>query len=192
MSENFIRDKIFVSYSHKDRWWLEEFQRMMTPHVRSGKLLIWSDICIPAGSHWRKEIDKALSESRVALLAVSDHFMHSDFIHKIELPSLLLAAQEDGVQICWCLLSACIFEDTTIGGMQAAHDISKSFDKMGPAQRKETLKRVAKSVMSLYESISPSISRQEIEDFGPRDNARSGKSQTSVLTAKDVAFSNSQ
>jgi small subunit ribosomal protein S1 len=188
MSDNFIRDKIFVSYSHKDRWWLEEFQRMMTPHVRSGRLLIWSDTCIPTGSHWRKEIDKALSESRVAVLAVSDHFMHSDFIHKIELPSLLLAAQEDGVQICWCLLSACIFEDTTIGAMQAAHDISKSFDKMGPAQRKETLKTVAKSVMSLYESISPSISRQEIEDYGPRDNARSGKSQTSVLTATDVAF----
>ncbi len=161
---------------------------MMTPHVRSGKLLIWSDTCIPTGSHWRKEIDKALSESRVAVLAISDHFMHSDFIQKIELPSLLLAAQEDGVQICWCLLSACIFEDTTIGSMQAAHDISKSFDKMGPAQRKETLKRVATSVMSLYESFSPSISRQEIEDYGPRDNARSGKSQTSVITATDVAF----
>jgi small subunit ribosomal protein S1 len=114
--------------------------------------------------------------------------MHSDFIHKIELPSLLLAAQEDGVRICWCLLSACIFEDTTIGSLQAAHDISKSFDKMGPAQRKETLKSVAKSVMSLYENISPSISWQEDEASGPSDNAQSRKSQTSVLTATDVAF----
>jgi small subunit ribosomal protein S1 len=189
MSEALVRDKIFVSYSHKDRWWLEEFQRMMTPHVRSGKLLIWSDTCIPTGSHWRKEIDKALSESRVAVLAISDHFMHSDFIQKIELPSLLHAAQEDGLQICWCLLSACIFEDTTIGTIQAAHDISKSFDKMAPAQRKETLKQVAKSVMSLYESVSPSIShQQEIEDSWQRENSRTGRSKTAVLTATDTAF----
>jgi hypothetical protein len=188
MSETLVRDKIFVSYSHKDSWWLEEFKRMMTPQVRSGKLLIWSDTSIPTGSHWREEIIKALSESRVAVLAVSDHFMHSDFIHKIELPSLLLAAQEDGVRICWCLLSACIFEDTTIGSLQAAHDISKSFDKMRPAQRKETLKSVAKSVMSLYENISPSISWQENEASGTSDNAHSRKSQTSVLTATDVAI----
>jgi hypothetical protein len=188
MSETLVRDKIFVSYSHEDSWWLKEFMRMMTPQVRSGKLLIWSDTSIPTGSHWREEINKALSESRVAVLAISDHFMHSDFIHKIELPSLLLAAQEDGVRICWCLLSACIFEDTTIGSLQAAHDISKSFDKMGPAQRKETLKSVAKSVMSLYENISPSISWQENEASGPSDNAHSRKSQTSVLTATDVAI----
>jgi hypothetical protein len=74
--------------------------RMMAPYARSGKILLWSDSDIPTGSHWREEIDKALGEARVAVLAVSDHFMQSDFIHRVELPALLLEAENEGVKIC--------------------------------------------------------------------------------------------
>lgn len=182
------RDKVFISYSHHDTWWLEEFMRMMAPLARSGKILLWSDSDIAIGSRWREEIDRALCEARVAVLAISDHFMQSDFIHRVELPHLLLAAENDGVQICWCLLSACIYEDTPIGSLQAAHDISRSFDKMKPAQRKEALKSVACKVMSLYERVSPPLSNQAFNEARDPEAIQGSKTNTGVLTVTSKAF----
>jgi large subunit ribosomal protein L7/L12 len=188
MTETIGRDKVFISYSHQDTWWLEEFMRMITPLARSGKILLWSDADIKTGSRWREEIDRALGEARVAVLAISDHFMQSDFIHRVELPSLLLAAENEGVHICWCLLSACIYEDTPIGSLQAAHDISRSFDKMRPAERKEALKRVAYKVMSLYERASPSFTHQVFDDIRASEANQGSKAHKAVLTVTDTAF----
>jgi|694.fasta_scaffold68974_3 hypothetical protein len=188
MTEAIGRDKVFVSYSHQDTWWLNELMRMMAPYARSGKILLWSDSDIPTGSHWREEIDKALGEARVAVLAVSDHFMQSDFIHRVELPALLLEAENEGVKICWCLLSACIYEDTPIGSLQAAHDISISFDKMSPAQRKEALKIVANKVMFLYENISPSLTRQMFDGTRAPQTNKGSKANTAVLKETDWAI----
>ena len=188
MTETIGRDKVFISYSHQDTWWLEEFMRMMTPLTRSGKILLWSDADIKTGSRWREEIDRALGEARVAVLAISDHFMQSDFIHRVELPSLLLAAENEGVQICWCLLSACIYEGTPMGSLQAAHDISRSFDKMRPAERKEALKRVAYKVMSLYERVSPSFTHQVFDDTSVSEANQGSKAHTAALTETDTPF----
>jgi hypothetical protein len=182
------RDKIFISYSHKDGWWLDELVRMLTPLSRTGKLLIWSDKMIPAGNNWKEEIDKALSEVRVAVLAVSDHFMHSEFINRVELPNLLLAAQEDEIKICWCLLSACIFEDSKIGSIQAAHDISRSFDRMSPAQRKQALKGVAQTISSLYDGMPLSADLTETGASFVEEKAHSDKTRITTLAPPDLAI----
>jgi hypothetical protein len=34
-----IRDKVFISYNHKDQEWLARLQTMMKPLVRSGAVL---------------------------------------------------------------------------------------------------------------------------------------------------------
>ena len=85
---------VFFSYSHEDTEWLEYFEVMLHPLIRSSELTVWSDRQISAGDRWKKEITNALSKAKVAVLLVTPHFLQSDFIHNNELPPLLKAAKK--------------------------------------------------------------------------------------------------
>ena len=129
-----VRDKVFISYSHKDQAWLEQLQTMMKPFVRSGAILPWADTMIHTGADWREQIQTALTTAKVGVTLVSPNFLASDFIAEVELPALLTAAAEEGVQVCWILVSACLHETSGLSRFQAAHDISRPLDSLTPAE----------------------------------------------------------
>lgn len=140
------RDKVFISYSHDDREWMERLERMLQPLVRNGSIDLWSDTEIRPGARWRQEIEQALAAARVAVLLVSDNFLASEFIAKQELPPLLRAAEQEGVTILWIYVSPCLYEATSIGDYQAAHDLRASLLELEPAQQQVTLREVCQRI----------------------------------------------
>jgi TOMM system kinase/cyclase fusion protein len=144
-----IRDKVFISYSHKDQEWLAQLQTMMKPLVRSGAVLPWADTMIRTGADWHEQIQTALTTAKVGVMLVSSNFLASDFIAAVELPALLTAAAEEGLQVCWILVSACLYETSGLSRFQAAHDISRPLDRLTAAELNETLAGIAREINRL-------------------------------------------
>ena len=129
------RDKIFISYSHKDKKLFEEVKTMIAPAIMDGTLDVWDDKRIAPGAKWKEEIRKAVASAKVAVLLVSQHFLNSEFIAKKELRPLLAAAKKEGVTVFWIYLSSCLYERTEIASYQAAHDVSKPLDMLDKPKR---------------------------------------------------------
>jgi TOMM system kinase/cyclase fusion protein len=167
-----IRDKVFISYSHKDQEWLARLQTMMRPLVRAGEVLLWEDTQIHTGADWRKEIQEALATAKVGVLLVSSNFLASDFIAEVELPSLLTAAAEDGLQVCWILVSACLYETSGLVGFQAAHDISHPLDSFTPSELNTTLATIAREIKRLIDIKLPEPLPPDPVLGGPKGDRR--------------------
>ena len=99
--------KVFVSYSHTDREWLERLRVHLKP--LRGSMDIWDDTRIKPGAVWHDEIRSALTGARAAILLVSADFLASDFITTEELPVLLKSAGEGGTEILVLVLGPCRF-----------------------------------------------------------------------------------
>ena len=131
------RDGVFISYSHKDKKWLDRVHTMIKPLVRNGALSVWDDTKILPGSKWQDEIEHALAQARAAILLVSPSFLASDFIANNELHPLLREASSGGLTIFWICLEPCLFEETDLASYQAVHD---------PRQPLSSLRRVDQDV----------------------------------------------
>ncbi len=107
MTETRERDKIFISYSHRDQEWLDKLQIYLKPLERKKLVDRWDDSRIKTGMKWRDEIKKALDSAKIAILLVSSNFLSSDFIAADELPPLLKAAQEEGAVILPIIINPC-------------------------------------------------------------------------------------
>ena len=153
------RNKVFVSYSHKDKKLFEEFKTMLAPAIRNGVVDIWDDTRIVPGAKWKDEILKALASAKVAVLLVSPQFLASEFIAQHELPPLLKAAQDDGVTVFWVYFSSCLYEQTEIATYQAAHDVSKPLDRLDKPERHAVLSKVCAKLVRVAQN-SPAGSPQ--------------------------------
>lgn len=119
------RQRIFISYSHKDSEWLDRVQVHLRPLVREGIIDPWSDTRIAPGGRWRDEIQSALETATAAILLVSADYLASDFVVEHELPTLLSRAQSEGTTILPVILSPCRFSGSELGRFQAVNDPRK-------------------------------------------------------------------
>src|SRR3954466_276670 len=146
------RTKVFISYSHADKEWLERLQRHLKPLVREGRLESWDDTHIQPGDDWKQEIRNALDTAQVAVLLISADFFASDFIDETELPPLLDAAKAKGVRILPVFLSASRFaRNPDLARFQAVNPPDPPLDGMLSAEQEKVLDRLAQTIETIFD-----------------------------------------
>ncbi len=75
------RHKAFVSYSHKDDMYREEFEIHLSTLKRQGLIDVWNDHRIMAGDEIDDTINTNLSSSSLVFLLISPDFIASDYCY---------------------------------------------------------------------------------------------------------------
>ncbi len=142
----YVRDRVFISYSHKDHEWLDRIREALKPYVRHKAVEVWDDQSIAPGAKWKSEIEVALRRTRVAILLVTPSFLASDFVADEELPRILKAASTEGLIILWIAVRASAFAETPLSEFQAANDPSRPLAALTPAEQDAELVAIGKQV----------------------------------------------
>jgi hypothetical protein len=140
------RNEVFISYSQKDKKWLQLVKEALRPYTRKNELNIWDDARIKVGDKWRDEITTALQRASVAVMLVSRNFLASDFIAEIELPQLLDAATNNGLRIIWIAVGDCVVETTSLKDYQAANNPAKPLNSLKKPDLDKALTQIARTI----------------------------------------------
>jgi len=169
-------NRIFLSYSHKDKEWVDRLKVMIAPYLRAAEseLDFWDDSRLQAGQQWDAEIHRALAEAGVGVALVSSSFLGSEYVMDKELPVMIKAADQGGLRLLWVYISAAGWEETPLMRFQATHDTKKPLSALPGPEQDEILKSVARQIK---EAALGATSRFKNQAEG---EARSGASATGL------------
>ena len=99
MADGTAKPVIFISYSHKDRPWLDYVRSFFEPLAMQWNLQIWDDQKLRIGDDWRGDIYSAVDACRVFIVLVSRYALASTFIKDEEVGRVLKRPKGE-VQLC--------------------------------------------------------------------------------------------
>lgn len=147
---NKMRTKAFISYSHADDEDFKELQVHFAPH--KNRIEVWSDKNIKVGEKWKEQIEKALSETKVAIFLVSPNFFASDFIMSEELPTLLKASENEGVTVLSVILKPIPQASFKLSGLdiyQAMNAPEKPLSDMNETEKGQIYANIVDQVIKI-------------------------------------------
>jgi hypothetical protein len=150
---------IFLSYSHKDEEWLQMLKKFLTVLEQQGIIELWDDSKIEAGVAWREAIEKSLDSCKAAILLVSQDFLTSDFIARVELPRLLADAEKQGKKVYWIPVRASTVFDShkEITRFQSLlRDPSTPLGALTKSKREQALVEISKKLSTVASRPSAS------------------------------------
>lgn len=140
---------IFVSYCHKDERLFNELLSVLRSLERAFELAVWSDLRIRPGRPFQRDIKVAISRARISVLLVTQNYLDSDFVSRIELPRVL---NKRGMSVVWIAGSASMYLETPLANMQAANDPETPLDTLRAPKRKQALVDIGRKIASLVET----------------------------------------
>ena len=172
------RDRVFISYAHQDKIWLEKLQVHLKPLERDRKLIIWNDTRINPGDKWRDEISRALAQAKVAVMLMSPHFLASDFISKNEVPALINAAETEGLTILWVSVSHCVHKLSPVAQYQAVNDPAQPLDSLSESESGRVMTQIAYLIMkALNEPLRRPITDANVVSTDAEQSAASNEAK---------------
>ncbi len=111
--------KIFISYSHQDKRYLELLDRHLAGLRRRGILEFWTDRQIRPGDDWSSEISSNIDDAEVILLLVSADFLASDYCYSAEMTRALERHRAGSARVIPIILRPVDWAASPLGNLQA-------------------------------------------------------------------------
>src|SRR5215472_16635709 len=146
---------IFISYSHKDRRWLEFVQGHLQVAVTNDHFETWDDRRIEGGVNWTAEINAARSRCAAFILLVSRHSLVSTFILKKEVKDALEARWARSVRIYPIVVQSCHIQAVPwLAKMNLRPRDGKALALYPPAKREEVMASLAAEIRNIVKNAS--------------------------------------
>jgi hypothetical protein len=157
------RNKVFVSYSHKDKKWMNRLVNHLKVFELEGLLVVWVDKQIKGGQDWHELLHRAMLEARVAVLLVSNNFLRSEFIRKEEVPRLFNAHCADGMRIVPVIALPCTWDIVKwLARIQVLPENAEPLAQGNNIKVEKKLVKTAYDILDIYERWKPSPEQAQL------------------------------
>jgi tetratricopeptide (TPR) repeat protein len=153
-SEEGSQNKVFISYSQRDKKWLNLLLQQLAPVLKRKPAAVWWDGKIKPGNHWRKEVNEALTSATVGVLLLSSHFASADFIIKEELPYLLDAAVKHQVKLFCVLLSNFLYDELGLDKFQFLNSPSRPLNSLSRSKLDDALVSICRTIRTEIDAVN--------------------------------------
>ena len=151
--------RVFISYSRRDREWLDRLIAHLAPLQHDQLIEPWIDSGkIDYGDRYNDVIGRAIDTSGAAVLLVSPHFQSSSFIRENELPRVLRHAEAGQLKLYWILVSDCLLADRLGAHYHCVNDTKGALDGLAPSEVNGVLARLSRDLQR-QASIDPGTVR---------------------------------
>jgi tetratricopeptide (TPR) repeat protein len=112
--------KVFVSYSQKDKPYLERLRSSLSTLTQENIIQAWYDGQIVPGQEWEKQIYENLNGSDIILLLVSPDFVNSQYAYKKEMERAIERHDQHEARVIPVIVRPIYgWQDTPFGKLQA-------------------------------------------------------------------------
>lgn len=141
------KNRIFISYSHNDKHWLDRLKTHLRPLQYDGNLDIWDDQRIKVGEKWEEAIENALNTAGIAILMISADFLASEFIYRNELPPILERAKAGGTEVFPLIVGDSLFmRNKELSQFQTSNLPEEPLEGLPRFEQEKKLKELAESI----------------------------------------------
>lgn len=109
---------VFLSYSHADESFKDEFKKHAAPLRRNEIISSWDDREILAGQEWESEIITNLETAELILLMISPDFLDSNFCYDREMKIAVERHNSGSAIVIPIILKNCDWGDTEFAKLQ--------------------------------------------------------------------------
>lgn len=143
--------KVFISYSHQDETFVEEFKRHLSPLKNEDLVEEWYDRKILPGDDYQQKIDENLETADIICLFISPNFLNSKSCQK-EMEKALELRSKRGIRVVPIILSPCGWKDVK--------GISKLLALPSDGKPVSTFKNRDEAWLDIYEGLKESIKKE--------------------------------
>jgi internalin A len=120
--------RLFLSYSHKDKKYVDELRKALKPTERNGLIQPWYDGEITAGEEWKPLIEQRLRDADIIVCQLSRDFLDSDFCVLNELETAIRRREAGEAGLVAYVLHDCDWKETKVAKFQILPSEAKAID----------------------------------------------------------------
>ena len=136
---------LFICYSHTDQQYREQFSKFLGGKHVAG-MEIFSDVDISPGERWEDEILDHLKNATAALLLVSQDFMVSPFIQRVELRQILEGHIRRGLRLFLVAVRPTNYQGTYLEPFQWARPPDRPLSALNPSDQEQAMVDICRKI----------------------------------------------